>query len=89
MKVLKKGRKQSGWAKEMICTGRGNGGGGCGAKLLVEEGDLFSTSSSSYDGGTEYFRTFKCPECGVKTDLDSSDIPSAVWMRTDRKLKDE
>lgn len=68
MKVLEKGRKQKGWAVEKICTGKGNDGGGCGAKLLVEKGDLFQTSSSCRDE-TDYFVTFKCVECGILTDI--------------------
>lgn len=67
MKVLEKGRPQKGWAKELLCTGQGNGGGGCGAKLLVEKDDLYQTSSSVYNE-TDYYVTFRCPECGVQTD---------------------
>lgn len=77
MKVLEKGRKQRGWATEAVCTGKGNGNGGCGARLLVEQGDLFWTSSSHYDGSTDSYVTFECLECGVQTDLD--DVPSSVW----------
>lgn len=72
MKVLEKGRTQKGWATETSCTGKGNGGGGCGAKLLVDESDLFQTSRQSYgDDSPEYFATFKCVECGVLTDIDN------------------
>ncbi len=70
MKVLKKGRGQKGWAKKSVCTGKGNGMGGCGAKLLVEEGDLIRTGSHHYDCSSEYYTTFICPECGVMTDLE-------------------
>lgn len=69
MKVLKKGRPQKGWATEAVCTGEGNGRGGCGARLLVEKGDLYQTSRSDYIGDTDYFVTFCCPDCGVETDL--------------------
>lgn len=69
MKVLKPGRKQKGWSTEATCSGKGNGNGGCGAKLLVEEADLFRTSHSDYGGDTEYFTTFECSECGVLTDI--------------------
>lgn len=72
MKVLKKGTGQKGWSTEVTCTGGGNGGGGCGAELLVEEGDLFRTHSSHYDGSNEIYTTFECVECGVWTDLPSS-----------------
>ena len=78
MKVLEKGRPQKGWATEATCTGHGNGGGGCGAKLLVEEGDLYQTAHHSYDGSSDYYTTFKCPECGVETDLPDSIVPGRV-----------
>jgi len=68
MKVLKKGRQQKGWATEVICSGQGNGGGGCGAVLLVEQGDLFHTASHARDETTVY-TTFRCCECGVLTDI--------------------
>jgi hypothetical protein len=68
MKVIEKGRKQRGWSKEFRCTGDGNGGGGCSAYLLVEQPDIFQTSSSARDE-TDYFNTFKCSECGVLTDI--------------------
>ena len=69
MKVLKKGTPQKGWAKEFSCTGNGNGGGGCKAKLLVEQDDVFKTYSHHYDGSSETYNTFKCSECSVLTDI--------------------
>lgn len=75
MKVIKKGRKQAGWSKEFECTGKGNGGGGCGAKLLVSKSDLYETSSCDYTGDCSYYTTFACPCCGVETDID---IPSSI-----------
>jgi len=74
MKVIKKGQPQKGWAKKFTCTGNGNNGGGCKARLLVEE-DLFQTHSSHYDGSSETYVTFKCAECGVLTDIE--DYPSS------------
>lgn len=79
MKVIKKGRKQKGWSKRFKCTGRGNGRGGCGAMLLVEEGDLYRTYSSHYDGSHEVYITFSCPCCGVETDVEA-DIPSRIHI---------
>lgn len=76
MKVLKKGRPQKGWSQEFTCTGKGNGGGGCGATLLVSEGDLYTTSSHHYDGSSDYYTTFSCGACGVETDVDN--VPSSV-----------
>lgn len=69
MKILKAGRKQAGWSKEFTCTGAGNGGGGCGAELLVSEYDLYQTSSHHYDGSSDYYTTFCCPQCGCETDI--------------------
>jgi hypothetical protein len=78
MQVIKKGRKQKGWSKECTCTGKGNGGGGCGAKLLVEERDLYQTTSSAM-GETDYYVTFRCPQCRVETDIEN--VPSSVKVR--------
>lgn len=75
MKVIKKGRPQKGWAQECKCTGAGNGGGGCGAMLLVEIGDVFETQRNCMHE-TDYFTTFRCPECQVLTDI--SDVPANV-----------
>ena len=69
MKLLEPGNPQSGWAQEFRCTGKGNGGGGCNAKLLVEQGDIFYTYQSSYDGSRDRFTTFRCNQCGVLTDI--------------------
>jgi hypothetical protein len=69
MEVIKKGRKQKGWSKEFTCTSKGNGGGGCGAVLLVSQNDIYRTSSTDYGGDTEHFTTFCCIECGVETDV--------------------
>jgi len=76
MKVIKKGRDQKGWSTEATCTGSGNGGGGCGAVLLVEASDIFTTHSNHYDGSRDSYRTFKCCECGVLTDIEG--VPSNV-----------
>jgi len=69
MKVIEPGRPQEGWSKEVLCTGKGNGNGGCSARLLVEQPDLFLTYHSSREGQTTYV-TFKCCECGVLTDIE-------------------
>ena len=93
MKVLEKG---CGWSLKQVCTGKGNGNGGCGAKLLIERGDIYVTHSYDYGGGHERFFTFICPECGVKTDIPVIKLPSLVidealdmpkeMLYSDRKL---
>jgi len=70
MRVILKGRPQTGWAKELTCTGSGNGGGGCGALLLVEAADLFQTERWIMGRDYETYATFACPECTVLTDVD-------------------
>lgn len=79
MKVLRNGDGRKGWAKEYECTGAGNGNGGCGAILLVEEGDLYKTHSYDYGGGHDVYTTFKCPQCGNETDVKG--VPSSVSVR--------
>lgn len=77
MKLIKKGREQQGWAQEFKCSGKGNGGGGCDALLLVEQGDLFRTYES-HQGETDSFVTFECSECKVHTDLPSFTHPPRI-----------
>ena len=79
MKVLEKGRTQTGWAGEFRCSGDGNGRGGCGAKLLVEKGDLFITQSFVADETIRRL-TFMCPDCGVLTDIDSSNSSDRIKL---------
>ncbi len=81
MKVIEKGSGQKGWAKEYKCTGDGNGGNGCKAILLVEEDDLFRTESHHYDGSSESYTTFRCPECGTQTDIPSVDYRGPLPSR--------
>lgn len=77
MKILEPGREQQGWSTEAVCTGAGNGNGGCGAKLLVEQSDLFRTESHARDETTTY-TTFECAACKVWTDLKESVVPGPV-----------
>ena len=76
MKVIQKGTGQKGWSTKAMCTGRGNGGGGCNARLLVEEADIFRTESHAM-GETEVYYTFECSECHVRTDL-KDNVPDHV-----------
>ena len=75
MKILEKG---PGWSIQQRCTGKGNGGGGCNSLLLVERDDIYVTASSDYSGETDYYYTFKCPVCGVETDIKSSEVPYLI-----------
>lgn len=79
MKILEQGREQKGWVTEVKCTGAGNGGGGCGSLLLVEEADVYATYNYDYTGDRDKFATFTCVHCCVETDLPENVVPSRVW----------
>lgn len=80
MKVLNPG-KYAVWTLERVCTGDGNGEGGCGAKLLIEEGDLYHTYSSHYDGSSETYITFRCCNCKCPTDVPQRLVPPHIKIR--------
>lgn len=78
MKVRKPGRQQTGYSVEALCSGKGNGGGGCGAKLLVEQPDMRYFSGTDYPIDRPAAVTFRCCSCGVLTDLDHKDWPPSA-----------
>lgn len=82
IQIIKAGRQQTGWAGECVCTGKGYGGGGCGATLLVDESDLKHTSTG-YGGDIKHFIWFKCPACGLVTDIE---VPHSVMKRVEDKV---
>ena len=86
MKVLEKGNESKGFELEQVCTGRGNGNGGCKARLLVSEKDIFVTASTAHCE-TDYFYTFKCPECNTKTDIQAKELPEKVKDHAMQKYK--
>ena len=69
MRVIRKGRTQNGAAHERTCTGKGNGGGGCSAVLLVEQRALYADYTSDYLGDRDYYTKFRCSQCGVATTI--------------------
>ena len=89
MKVLEEGRD---WNLEKRCTGYGNGGGGCNALLGIALDDIYQTYRGDYIEITEICYTFKCPVCGVETDLETYEVPEVVkkklmeqyWQRRGR-----
>ena len=82
MKLLKRG---NGWNIKCLCTGDGNGGGGCGSTLLIERGDIYLTHRYDFTGDHEYYYTFKCLVCGVETDIEETSVPNIIR----RELLDE
>ena len=77
------------WGLEQICTGKGNGDGGCGSKLLVEEGDIYVTASSDYVGDIDYYYTFKCPVCGKETDIKKELVPHSIQRKALEKYRNQ
>ena len=82
MKVI---RKCSGWSKEFECTGKGNGGGGCGSILEVSKSDLYLTRQTDLGGCFEQWITFKCCVCGAETDI--ADYPNTKGAISERASK--
>ncbi len=78
MKVLKEGL---GCNIEQVCTGKGNGDGGCGTTLLVEKDDIYMT----WHTDLLYYYTSKCPCCGIETDIPSNKLPSSVMRIANEK----
>ncbi len=75
MKVIKSGKP---WSIEIVCTGNGNGGGGCQATLEIEKEDLYLTHRYPYDGSEEKYITFRCISCDQETDVDTTKIPQSI-----------
>lgn len=69
MKILKKGTIPPAWSERVICTGKGNGGCGCGSNLEVHLEDVYRTNSYCYDGSSDSYYTIMCPVCNVETDI--------------------
>lgn len=73
MKVLKKAE----YLREVTCTGRGNGLGGCGSLLGVNREDM-----RYYEGGGYFDRdpavVIRCPVCSSLTDLHKVAWPQNV-----------
>lgn len=81
MKVLQEGII-NGWEIERQCTGLGHGGEGCGARLLVEEKDVFAITKDK----KEYTYNFVCPCCNETTKIPERFVPLRVQSRL--KLQD-
>lgn len=96
MKVLWKTPSQKIWINVCTCTGPNNSNAGCGAILLVEQEDLFKTEfkvKTNIGEDTQVSLKFKCPECGVLTDVDSSNPQNhtesySVWEKVTRNSPD-
>lgn len=88
MKVLEKGTIEPLWKERVICSGIGNGGGGCGANLEVHLEDVYKTTSYCYDGSSDDHNTIMCPVCNKETDIKGPpwQVPyKKEWLKRKRK----
>jgi len=69
MKVIKRIGKQSGWSKLAICTGKGNGWGGCWSILRISRIDLYKTCYMFWGEVDKICTTFCCPNCETETNV--------------------
>jgi len=77
MKVLEEGKWKMPWSMEMVCAEKE-----CGAKLLIEEGDVLPTYNSS---PARY--EVVCAVCGSKLFVPPALIPLRVKTAVDKKKK--
>ena len=69
MKILQKGYLDH-WEIERVCTAYG----GCGARLLVDEEDIYIKYGPDYMGADDYLYTFRCPWCGTENNIPNNDM---------------
>lgn len=86
MKVIKRGE---GWKEEIVCTGNGNGGGGCQSVLEIDENDIYITRNTDITGVTDTYYTVCCPLCGAETDLNSISIPNRITVLASANKKEK
>src|SRR3989338_1414633 len=75
MKVLEEGRWKMPWSMETTCSQKQ-----CGAKLLVEEGDV-----RPIDYGNGFYA--KCAICGTSVNIPVSALPLRMQIALNKKRK--
>lgn len=86
MKILDQECEPERWKAIICCTGRGNGGGGCGTPLEIREEDVYYTYSYDYLGDSDTCYTICCPVCGTETDIDSRLVDFSVSKNSKEKV---
>lgn len=90
MKLSRKVRK-NGLPLEQRCTGKYHGGGGCGSRFLImHENAILRTcavhSVSPFKYYVYVFYTFKCPDCGVQSNIPVRKIHLRLRRKLDKKF---
>lgn len=92
MKSARKVRT-NGWTLKQKCTEKKHGGGGCRALLQMNENGIYHTYTIHSDRpfkNTIYVSyTFKCPICGVESDIIIKKIPFRIRRKIDKKSSEE
>ena len=60
------------WKKKKVC-------GNCGASLEVSFDDLYTYTSSCYDGSSDEYAAFDCPVCGDYTPIGGYSSLKSIW----------
>ena len=68
MKVLEQGQK---WKKQIVCPD-------CGAKLLINEDDLFVGYDYDYSGGCDLYYGVTCILCEEIIEIKEKMIPNVI-----------
>ena len=76
--TIRKGRTQTGWAIERYCLGPivQQQATGCGALILVQQGDVTRHNRTDYLGDRDYWCEWKCPECGCINRIPDWEVPA-------------
>ena len=77
MKVLEEGKWKTPWSMEALCPEKQ-----CGAKLLIEEGDVKPVDYASQN--TFYA---ECPVCGTGVDIPGVVLPLRIQRMLNKKRK--
>ena len=77
MIVLEADSPRPEWGMEVVCSGAGNGGGGCLTNLWVQGEDLFysPTKIGRFMNG---HLTIECSCCGTWTDIKAPKVPMDI-----------
>lgn len=73
MKILEPGNgKKKEWTLTVDCDR-------CGAKLLLDQGDLFRSDIMNTRAKMEHYVSFKCMQCKKETNIEIYYIPDAIY----------
>lgn len=78
------------WKTQATCTGAGwdqEGKTPCYSLWEVTAMDIRSRTHTDYDGSSETYYGFVCPDCGCFTELNTEDIPYDVRSKATKYVE--